>query len=41
MQSIDVGAVDYEDYGGGVGIVATPVGTDGGLTAEVLDVGIS
>jgi hypothetical protein len=41
VQSVDVGAVDYEDYGGGVGIVAAPVGTDGGLATEVLDVGVS
>jgi hypothetical protein len=35
-QAVDVGAVDDEDYGGRVGVVAAPVGADGGLTAEVL-----
>ena len=38
-QALDVCAVDYEDYGGGVGVVAAPVGADGGLAAEVLGVG--
>lgn len=35
-EALDVCAVDYEDYGGGVGVVAAPVGADGGLAAEVL-----
>lgn len=35
-EAVDVGAVDDEDYRGGVGIVAAPVRSDGGLAAEVL-----
>jgi hypothetical protein len=35
-QPVDVGAVDDEDYGGGVGVVAAPVRADRGLAAEVL-----
>jgi hypothetical protein len=35
-EAVDVGAVDDEDYGRGVGVVAAPVGADGGLAAEVL-----
>lgn len=36
MQTVDVCAIDDEDYGGGVGVVATPVGSDASLAAEVL-----
>jgi hypothetical protein len=35
-EAVDVCGVDDEDYGGGVGVVAAPVGADGGLAAEVL-----
>lgn len=35
-QAVDVRAVDDEDDGGRVGVVAAPVGADGGLPAEVL-----
>jgi hypothetical protein len=39
-EPVDVGAVDDEDYGGGVGVVAAPVGADGRLAAEVLIMGL-
>ena len=35
-EAVEVGGVDDEDDGGGVGVVAAPVGADGGLAAEVL-----
>jgi hypothetical protein len=35
-EAVDVGAVDDEDYGGRVGVVAAPVGANGGLATEVL-----
>jgi hypothetical protein len=35
-EAVDVCAVDDEDHGGGVGVVAAPVGADRGLAAEVL-----
>jgi hypothetical protein len=35
-EAVDVGAVDDEDYGGGVGVVAAPVRADGCLATEVL-----
>jgi hypothetical protein len=35
-QALDVGAVDDEDYGSRVGVVAAPVWADGGLATEVL-----
>jgi hypothetical protein len=35
-EAVDVCAVDDEDYRSGVGVVATPVGADGGLATEVL-----
>jgi hypothetical protein len=38
-EALDVGRVDDEDYGGGVGVVAAPVGADRGLASEVLRVG--
>jgi hypothetical protein len=37
-QALDVCAVDDKYYGGCVGVVAPPVGTDRGLAAEILEV---
>ena len=39
FEPLDVGRVDDEDYGCGVGVVAAPVGADGGLAAKVLGLG--